>query len=149
MVRSIEGKHPDYFEAVLQLRFCTKEIVDFVESEIERTKVSVAKVVDSKNGPDYYLSDNEVTKAIGKKLQQHFGGELLMTSSLHTKIDNKEKYRVTVLFRYPGFTKNDTVIYQGEEWVVRAMNKDIFLQNKHTGKKIHVRWKDMGSVKIE
>ena len=31
MVRSIEGKHPRYFEAILQLRDVSEEVIDFVD----------------------------------------------------------------------------------------------------------------------
>ncbi len=147
MVRSLQGKHPNYFEAVLQLREVTQQIVDFVEEELRRTEHPIAKVTELKNGLDYYLADNELTRALGKKLQQKFGGELKVTASLHTKKDDKEKYRVTVLFRYPGFSKGDDVTYEGEEWTVEIMGKEIHLRHSTTNKKQRVKWKDMKNVK--
>jgi NMD protein affecting ribosome stability and mRNA decay len=147
MVRSIEGKHPNYFEAVLQLRDVTKEVVEYVEDEFVRTKLIVAKKIKLKNGFDYFLADNEQTRALGKRLQQKFGGEIKTTSSLQTKKDNKELYRVTVLFRLPPFAKNDFVEYQGEEWNISILGKEIHLQNSKTGKKSRVKYKDMKSVK--
>ena len=147
MVRSLEGKHPKYYEAVLQLRDVTQEVVDLVEEEIHRTKHSVSKVVELKNGLDYYLADNALTRALGKLLQQKFGGELTVTASLHTKKDDKEMYRVTVLFRLPHFKKGDTVVYEGEEHVVKIMGKEIFLQHTKTGKKARVKYKDMKRIK--
>ena len=147
MARTLKGKHPNYFEAVLQLRDVNQEIVDFVEEELSRTKHPVSKVVKIKNGLDYYLADNELTRALGKKLQQKFGGELKVTASLHTKKDDKEKYRVTVLFRYPGFSKGDGVVYQGEEWNVEIMGKEIHLRHSTTNKKERVKWKDMKNIR--
>ena len=147
MVRTLEGKHPNYYEAILQLRDVEKEVKEYVEEELFRIKLPVAKQAKVKNGHDYYLADNGATLALGKRLQERFGGELTKTSSLHTKKDNKELYRVTVLFRQTPFAKNDIVEYQGEEWLVRAMGKDIFLQNKHTGKKIHLKYKNMKEIK--
>ncbi len=147
MVRSTEGKHPNYYEAILQLRNVTQEVVTFVEEEIHTKKIPIAKVVELKNGLDYYIADNDFTKALGKRLQQNFGGELLFTASLHTKKDNKELYRVTALFRGVPFKKQEKVEYQGEEYVVKLMGKDILLQHTKTGKKIHVKYKDMNQIK--
>ena len=31
MVRNLTGKHPSYFESILQLRDCSDEVYDFVE----------------------------------------------------------------------------------------------------------------------
>ena len=70
-----------------------------------------------------------------------------MTSSLHTKKDNKELYRVTVLFRQSGFKKGVEVIYHDEPYVVRAMGRDIYLQHSKTGKKVHVRFTEMKNIK--
>jgi NMD protein affecting ribosome stability and mRNA decay len=147
MVRSLVGKHPNYFEAVLQLRDVTQEVVNFVEEELHRTKNPVPKVVEIKSGIDYFLADSQLTRALGKQLQQKFGGELTVTSSLHTKIDNKEKYRVTVLFRKSPFKKGDTVVYGGDEYVVKTIGKEIFLQDAKTGKKARVKYKDMKQIR--
>ena len=147
MARSLEGKHPSYFEAVLQLRDVTKEVKEYVEEELVKVKLIVAKKVKIKNGWDYFTADNTLTIALGKRLQQKFGGELNTTSSLHTKKQGKELYRVTVLFRLPPFAKNDRVEYQGEEWQVNIMGKEIFLKHSKTGKKARVKYKDMKEVK--
>ena len=147
MVRTLTNKHPNYFEAVLQLREINDKVIDFVEEELVRTKLPVAKVEKVKNGYDYYLADNELTRALGKSLQKKFGGELKTTSSLHTKKDNKELYRVTILFRLPPFQKNDQVEYQGEEWVIKTMGKEVFLQHSKTGRKARVKYKDMNDIK--
>ena len=66
--------------------------------------------------------------------------------SHHVKKD-REVYRVTVLFRGVNFKKHDFVIYQGEEYQVKVLSKDIMLKNIKTGKKVHVRYKDMKDIK--
>jgi len=147
MVRDVVGKHPDYYEAILQLREVSQEVVDFAEKEMVRVKLPISKVSKVKNGLDYFLFDNELTRAVGKKLQKRFGGELKVTASLHTKKKGKELFRVTVLFRSPTFRKGDLVNYGGEEFKVRLMGKDILLQHSKSGEKVHVKYGDMGSIK--
>ncbi len=148
MVRSLQGKHPQYYEAILQLRNTQQDVMDFVEVEIARAGIPVTKVVELKQGLDYYLADNNFTKALGKKLQQQFGGELLSSASLHTRKNNKDLYRVTILFRSIPFRKGDVVEYQGEPYVITGMGKDILLKNTKTGIKAHLKYGDAKQVKI-
>jgi NMD protein affecting ribosome stability and mRNA decay len=150
MVRSLEGKHPKYFEAILQLRDTSDEVKAWVDQEIKNLNIVVPRVErakKTKNGWDYYLADNNQGRQIGSRLQQKFGGHYCVTASLHTTIDSKEKYRVTILFREAPYRKNDVVDYHGEEFTIKMMSKDIFLQNNKTGKKIHVKYKFMDKIK--
>jgi nonsense-mediated mRNA decay protein 3 len=147
MVRSMEGKRQQYFEATLQLRNVEKELISFVENEIIRAKIHVAKKDKVKNGYDYQLADNRFTQSLGKKLQQTAGGELAVTSSLFSQKDGKDIYRVTVLFRQAGFKKGDDVIYQGEEFNVKSIGKDILLVGISKPTKMHVKYKDMRRIK--
>ena len=147
MVKSLEGKHPSYFEAIVQLRDVSQEVVTFVEEELQRTNVKIAKVKEMKNGLDYYLTDNNQAKALGKSLQERFGGDFKMTSSLFGRKDGKEIYRVTILFREAPFRKGDLVEYQGESYNVKIMGRDIMLKNKKTGEKVHVKYKEMDQIK--
>jgi len=148
MVRNLKGKRPEYFEAILQLRDCTEEVRGFVISKIAKNNIGVAKDLKVKGGWDLYLSDNNFTRALGKKLQDKFGGKVQMSASLWGKKEGKEVYRVTVLFRLAGFIKGDIVEYGGEEYKVKMMlEKDILLQHTKTGEKVHVKYKEMGKIK--
>ena len=147
MTKSLEGKHPGYYEAILQLRNILQDVIDFVEEEIPKMNLSISKVVELKTGVDYFLSDNNLTKMLGKKLQEKFGGEVLITATLHTKKKDKDMYRLTILFRQAPFQKGDTVLRDGEEYAVLTMAKEIILQHVKTGKKVHVRYKDMKGIK--
>ena len=147
MVRSLVGKHPLYYEAVLQLREVTQEVVTFAEEELSKHKIPIAKVVELKNGFDYYIADNDFTKALGKKLQQRFGGQVRNTSSLFGRKENKEIYRGTVLFRLAAFCKGDKISYNGEEYLVKLISKEITLIHSKTGKKERVKFKDMKGIK--
>ena len=147
MPHKTEERHALYFEAILQLRDVEKEVIDFVEDEIERVKLTVAKTVPFKNGIDYYLSSNSLTRALGKRLKERFGGDTKVTSSLWGVKKDREVYRVTVLFRGVPFKKNDIVIYEGDEYKIISLRKDIFIQEVKTGKKAHVRYNDMNWIK--
>lgn len=148
MARSIEGKHPEYYEAILQLRDCAAEVEGLVISEIAKANIPVAKKVKVKRGVDYYLADNNFTRALGKKLRERFGGEVKITASLWGRKKGKEVYRVTVLFRCFGLVKGDRVVYGGEEWVVKLrLENEVMLQKVKSGEKIHVRYGEMEKIK--
>ena len=145
MVRSLEGKHPLYFEAILQLRDVSDDVVAYARQQIASHAIPTAKAVKLENGLDFYLADNQFTKSLGKKLQQRFGGQILMTASLHTQKKGKDLYRVTVLFRGLAYKKGDKVVYQGEEYIVRGVGKDIFLMGN---KKVHLKYKNASEIKL-
>jgi NMD protein affecting ribosome stability and mRNA decay len=147
MVRTLKDKHVDYFEAILQLRDVPEAVVHFVEGDLAKTKHHVAKTVLLKSGIDYYTADTDLTKALAKKLQNQFGGQVKITSKLFSQKDGKEIYRTTILFRGIPFKKGNMVEYQGEAYKIRALGKDIFLQHEK-GQKVHVKWKDMEQVKL-
>jgi nonsense-mediated mRNA decay protein 3 len=147
MVRSIEGKHALYFEAILQLRDVSSEVEDFVYEGIQDAAIPVAKEVKVKNGVDLFLADVRFTKALGKKLQDKFGGQILSSASLFGRKDGKEIYRTTILFRGVPFHKGDLVFWQGEEYNVKAVGGDLLLQHAKTGKKVHINWKDVGKIR--
>ncbi len=132
----------------MQLRNVTSSVMDFVYREIDLGKVHIAKEVEVKNGVDIYLSDNNFTKALGKKLQEAFGGEFNVTASLFGKKNGKETHRLTVLFRGIPFKKGDLVEYKGDKYKVKILGKDILLQEVGTGKKVHVKFKDMDGIKV-
>ena len=141
-------KHSNYFEAILQLREVKPEVVEFTESAANKLKLEIVKKSKVRGGIDYHLDSNDKSRKLAKKIQLHFGGQVKITATLHTKKKNKELYRLTILFRQIPFSKNNLVDYQGEEWNVKSITKDILLQNIKTGKKVHVRYKDAREVKL-
>ncbi len=148
MVRSLVGKHDKYFEGILQLRDTTQAVVDFVNNDLHNGNIAVTDVKQVRNGVDFYLSDNDYTKAISTRLQRRFGGEVKITSTLHTKVKGKDAYRVTALFRLPGFAKGDIVNYGDDVYKVKAMGKDIVLMGVgNNTKKHHLRYREMDQIK--
>ncbi len=149
MVRSLEGKHPSYFEAVLQLRDCADEIIEYVRAEIDKHEIPLAKAMTVKGGVDFYLADNQFTRALGKRLQTKFGGDYNVTSSLWGRKGGKEVYRLTVLFRSIGLKKHDEVEFEGERYQVKLLlGNKVMLQKHKTGQKIQVRFRDIDKIRI-
>ena len=147
MVKSIEGKHIEYYEAILQLREITDEILEFVEKEIKKAQIHVAKIKEVVNGYDFYLADNSFTRQLGRKLQGKFYGEVLLTTSLVGRKKDKDLHRFTVLLRGINYSKGDLVEYRGEKYLVRGLGHEILLQQPETGRKVNVKWKNNREVK--
>lgn len=143
----MDGKHPQYFEAILQLRSPSNEIINFVETEIIKENIHLAKTLDVKNGVDYYLADNDFAKSLGKKLQQHFGGVLTISATLYSRRDGRDINRLTILFRALSFKKGDIVNFKGENYEIRSTGKEIFLQRAKTGEKLRIKYKEMEQLK--
>ncbi len=147
MVRTLTNQHPLYYEAILQLRDVSPAVISFAEAEFLRHKIPLTRRVRWPNGWDYYAVDKNFTKALGKRLQQQFGGEQLTTASLYGQKDGKELYRLTVLFREAPFKKGDLVEYRGEEYIVKILDKHIVLQHRKTGKTIQIKYKERPRIR--
>ena len=145
----MEGKHPGYYQAILQLRDCNKQIIDFAKTQILKSNIGMSKSTKLKSGFDFYLEDSQFTRGLGKKLQQSFGGILNVTASLWGEKKGKLLYRVTVLYRAVDFKKGDLVDFQGEEYQIISMTKDVLLKHKKSGKKVHLKYKDASKIKIK
>tara|TARA_Y100000310_G_scaffold281258_1_gene301610 strand:- start:6603 stop:7070 length:468 start_codon:yes stop_codon:yes gene_type:complete len=133
--------HSQYFEGILQLRNSGQEVEDFVLDRIDNRKnVTIAKVLKQKNGYDYYLSSQKFLQILGKQLQQKFGGELKVSTKLHTRnrVTSKEVHRVTVLFRPPKFKKGDIVRYRGEDLLIINCGTKVYCKNVKSNKKMSI-----------
>lgn len=95
-------QHSNYFEAILQLRPETDELLKFIKSQLKkRDNVRISKIIKLKKGVDLYLSDQRFARALGKRLKHSFNGTLILSRSLHSinRETNKLQYRVTVCFK--------------------------------------------------
>jgi len=145
MVRSVEGKHGGYYEAIIQLRLVDEEFCYLLEKACMKDKIYIAKAMDVRNGYDYYVGDNRWAMNFGKHLQKTYGGELQFTRSLFSERDGKKMWRVTVLYRQMPFKKGDRVVYNGEEWDVISMVKGIML--KSGNQRVKVDYKEYTRVR--
>ena len=142
----MEPRHKEYFEGTLQLRNVDNEVVDFVVKEIEKTEDTyIAKTKKVTNGFDIYVSRQRFLRSLGNKLQQKFGGQIKVSTKLHTrhKQTGRELHRVNVLFRMPDFKKGDIVTYKGDKIEIISMHKKIFAKDVKTGKKLNLSFKDL------
>ena len=96
------SRHSNYYEAILQLRPFSEELINFVIKRIEERKnVFITKEVPLKTGIDLYLTDQRFARSLGKKLKKSFKGKLILSRKLHTRDRQSSKniYRVTICFR--------------------------------------------------
>ncbi len=95
-------RSPTYFEAVIQLRNPTEELISFIRNQIKkRGNVFVAKEDIEKYGVDIYISDQRFARALGNKMKRAFKGELITSRRIFTRSrqTSRDVYRVTVCFR--------------------------------------------------
>lgn len=135
----------DYYQGILQLRNINDEILTFVGNQIKkRDAVAITKTVKSPNGVDLYLTSQKFIRTLGKKLKDSFGGELKVSSKLHTRNkQGKDLYRVNVLFKLSKYKTGDIVLVRGDQVRLISIRRKIFARNLKTGKKVTIRSSDL------
>lgn len=136
----------NYYQGILQLRDVNDEIIAFVRNQIKKRKdeVAITKTVRLPNGFDFYITSQKFIRILGKKLKESFGGELKVSSKLHTtNRQGKELYRVNVLFRLLKHKAGSVVSVRGEEIRILSMGGKIFGRNLKTGKRVTIRSADL------
>lgn len=98
-----KNRHPEYYEAILQIRPTKKEVLDFVFDLVEkRNDVEISKVDELKTGYDVYLTNQRFARSnLAMQLKKKFKGKILITKALYGqhKMTSRLVYRATVLFR--------------------------------------------------
>ena len=136
----------NYYQGILQLRDVNDEVIAFVLNQIKKRKdeVAITKTVPLPNGFDLYLTSQKFIRILGKKLKENFGGELKLSSQLHTRNrEGKDLYRINVMFRLLKFRKGSIVTIRGEEVRLIRMGQKIFAKSMKTGKKMTIRSSDL------
>ena len=138
----------DYYQGILQLRDVNDEVLNFVEDQIKkRGNVAVTKSVKFANGVDLYITSQKFITMLGKKLRDNFGGQIKISSKLHTtNKQGKNLYRVNVFFRLSKYKKGDTVLIRGDKVRLISSGRKIFARNLKTGKKVTIRSRDFESI---
>ena len=136
---------PNYYQGILQLRDINEEILSFVYNQVKkRGDVAVTKIIKYPNGVDLYMTSQKFITILGKKLKEGFGGELKVSSKLHTKNrQGRYLYRVNVLFKFSKYKKGDVVFVRGEKIRLISISKKVFGRDLKTGKKIRIRREDL------
>ena len=135
----------NYFQGILQLRDVNEEIYSFVYNQLKkRGDVAVTKTVKYENGKDLYLTSQKFIRILGKKLKESFGGELKISSKLHTKSKTgKDLYRVNALYRPLKYKRGDIVSVRGDNVKILQIGRRIFARDLKTGKKMRIRIEDL------
>ena len=97
------SRHPEYYEAILQIRPVKNEVLDFIRESINKKgDVHISKVIELKTGVDIYLDNQRYVRSVlGPQLKKRFKGDLVISKSLYGKhrMTSRMIYRATVLFR--------------------------------------------------
>lgn len=135
----------NYYQGILQLRDVNDEIISFVHSQIrKREDVAITKTIKFPNGVDLYITSQKFIRVLGKKLKDDFGGELKVSSKLHSRSkEGKELYRVNVLFKLSKYKRGDIIEVRGDKVKLISIGKNIFARNLKTGKKTRIRSSDL------
>ncbi len=136
---------PDYYQGILQLRDINDEIFSFVKNQIKKeSDVAITKTIKYSNGIDLYITSQKFISALGKKLKDSFGGELKISSKLHTRSrQGKDLYRVNALFRLSKHRKGDVVMVRGDKVRLISVGIKIFARDLKTGNKVTIRKSDL------
>lgn len=149
MVATLAGKHPQYYEAILQLRDCGEEFVSLVIGIIENAgRAAISKIQPERRGVDIYLSDQHYAQSLGKRLKTDHGGELLVTKKLYGRHSKHGKivYRVTVLFRKLPFKVGDVIATDEGGLKVVSVSTHALVKNLRTGKKETLRLQELARL---
>jgi len=121
-------------------------VMDFINKQMENKEgVFISKRVKVINGVDLYFSSQRFLQNLGRKLQKTFGGELKISTKLHTvhRLTSKRIYRVNVLFRLPTVKKGDIVRIRGEDFEIIGMGRKVIGRSKETGKKARLEYEEL------
>ncbi len=90
-----------YFESILQIRPKDNNLIEFVENQIRKNNIYVAKREELKGGINFKLSSNKFVLQLARKLKKSFKGNLKISKTLYSRdrLTSKNIYRVTVCFR--------------------------------------------------
>lgn len=96
-----QERHANYFEAIIQLRPPTDEIVSFIINQCKKKGEAITRVEEIPAGIDLYITSQKFARSLGPKLKRVFGGELKITKKVfgQDRLKSKTLYRATVLFR--------------------------------------------------
>ena len=99
------NRHPEYYEAILQIRPARDDVLGFVEQLVNaRNDTQISKVMELKTGYDVYLSNQRFARGalVGQLRKKFREGKITITKALYGqhKMSSKLVYRATVLFRF-------------------------------------------------
>lgn len=118
-------KPPSYFEAVIQLRDCKEDVVEFLWNAAESQSnpdLFISHINPLKNGWDLYISNNQFAMKIASQIPKKYGGRIQTSSSLFSRDHQTSKnlMRLTVLYRGLDFELGDVLALPVKQTVVQV-----------------------------
>ena len=97
--------HEKYYEAVIQLRNPSEELINFINNQLRKNPDAfISTIVPHKDGFDIYISSQRFARNLGNKMKKAFKyGELKLSKKIVTRDrqTSKDLYRATVFFKLP------------------------------------------------
>ncbi|HLC74319.1 MAG TPA: NMD3-related protein [Candidatus Nanoarchaeia archaeon] len=126
-----ELRHANYFEATVQLRNVSKEVMRFAYDDVEKNGIVISKEIKMDNGVDFFVDSRKYAQQLGKKLQHKFGGMIKSSARVFTKDrqTSKDVYRVTIMFKQFPYKKGEKFMLKGEELIVKAVGTDVITED--------------------
>ncbi len=135
-----------YYEGILQIRKPTKELIHFIEAMIDKDKkTAVLKKQKVTNGYDYYITNQHYLQNLGKKINNHFFGDLKVSRRLHSqdRMTSRLLYRINVLFTLHHLKVGDNLNYKGKKLKITQLGSKIQAFDTETGKRMIVPYSDL------
>jgi len=135
-----------YYESILQLRAdgralekdeverANEIIEEVLLAEKNNQKAFVTKVVERREGIDYFFGGRDVGRKVSRKLINEFGGEIKESKTISGRMDGRDLYRFTYLVRLPSYKNGDVVRENGKICVVTntKLKKAMDIKTKQT-----------------
>ncbi|GIU69614.1 MAG: hypothetical protein KatS3mg002_0850 [Candidatus Woesearchaeota archaeon] len=127
-------KNTQYFESILQLRNCNKEVLEFAKNDIKKqfkkgiylTKEQPLEKHSIKN-IDLYITNQTYAKTLAEKIRKNFGG-IIKKNAKHFSLDwqtSKTVYRLNVLVQLPIYKKNDVIKHDNHLYKIVSLGEKI------------------------
>ncbi len=94
--------HSRYYEATIQLRPDNPNVFEFIKRDLnKRNDVFISSIEKKKYGLDIKISSQRYARALARKLQKQFDGEVKLTYTLYTedRQTSRKLHRATLLYR--------------------------------------------------
>ena len=132
-----EYRHESYFEATIQLRNVTQEVIDYVVKEIDSKGIVISREIELENGMDFNVDNKTFARQLGKQLQTTFSGAVKMSASVFSrdKMSSKEVYRVTMLFKLFPMKVGDSFSYKGKQYNILTLGYKMVAEDVETKKR--------------
>jgi len=143
-------RHESYFEATIQLRNVTKEVIDYVIKEIDDNGVVISREVEIENGMDFNVDNKTFARQLGKQLQNKFSGAVKMSASVFSrdKMSSKEIFRVTMLFKQFPLKIGEEFSYKGKQYKISALGYKLVAEDIESKKKRTLAFSELERARI-